>query len=310
MNKQLNFDFLIVPMILIRDPNIQTLDCLVYGVIYGASQLKDKKCFLSNEGIADTVGSTPKTIGNSLNRLEEANAIFRRFSDESKRKRTEIIPLIKYGKIHYKHVPSTDGTVPSTDGTVPSTDGTVPSTDGTGLHPQMEHVPSTDGQSNNIEKEHRVRILNKKDIFQKENTVFEEVTKKDSDKPDLTAHIKLFEVLYPQEFSGTKSPYFNTAIQDAVLGLMNMMSYKELEEMIVVWKVRQFEKFTPSVGGIIEFADWKFAKIKQFLGRSKYKHSDSPLMGNFAATGVMKDEKERELVESIQKSIADKKKKI
>ncbi len=127
-------EFLIIPYQLVRDPNIQSLDERVYGIIYWLTQLKGERCTASNPVLAELCCTTAKTLGNSLTRLEEGRYITRIYRDKNKKIRKEIRPLIVFTRVS-----STSGTkrkVPSTDGTVPSTDGTK--------------VPSTDGQNNNI----------------------------------------------------------------------------------------------------------------------------------------------------------------
>ena len=115
-------DYLTVPKILIEDQDIQQLDYLVYGVVYWYHKMNNEKCTLSNESIAYLLHSAPKSISNSLSRLN-AKKYVRVILDNRARK--EIIPLIYY------KTTSTDGEV---------------------CHLQMPRVPSTDGHNNKIYK--------------------------------------------------------------------------------------------------------------------------------------------------------------
>lgn len=298
MNKKdLNFDFIVVPMELLLDKKLQTLDCLVYGVIYGASQLKQKRCFLSNQGIAETVGSTPSTIANSLVRLEDVKAIHRVFEDAAKRHRTEIIPLVKYGKIPYKRVSSTDERDSSTDERLSSTDETT-------IHPQMKRVSSTDEQSNNIEKEEGVIRYSNSENFQKEIKKLNKKTKKV--EGNLNDHISLFLKLFPLEFTGRSNAFSNLTTREAVGDLMQLYSYKQIKIFVDGYTERRTEKFAPSAGSIIEFCKHKFAKVEQFLNKNE--RGSSHLLADFGAKENFKSQKEQELSDQMVKNILNKRK--
>jgi hypothetical protein len=92
-----NPDFIIIPHQLILDENLQPLDRILYGVIYWLVHLKGEKCTASNSTLKELCGSKNKlTIANSLNRLEKNGYILRRFFNEDKKQRDEIIPLITF----------------------------------------------------------------------------------------------------------------------------------------------------------------------------------------------------------------------
>jgi len=115
-------DFLIIPYPLLEDDEIGAQEQKLYGVVYWFSRLKNEKCTASNLTLAEIVRSSPKSISNSLNRLEERGYILRTYKDNQRRNREEIIPLIAFSRVPAaggirKNDPSGNGTVPSTSGT-------------------------------------------------------------------------------------------------------------------------------------------------------------------------------------------------
>lgn len=72
------------------DENLTPLDRLVHGAIYWYEQLKDGRCFASNESIAHVVGATEKSVANSIQRLTKFGYLKCEFFDESKRNRSQI----------------------------------------------------------------------------------------------------------------------------------------------------------------------------------------------------------------------------
>lgn len=87
-------DFLTIPLILIEDKYLQSLDRLVYGVIYWATRLKNEKCTMSNTTIADCLGASQSGVANALVRLNDKHYIKTIYKDEKKKERLEIIPLV------------------------------------------------------------------------------------------------------------------------------------------------------------------------------------------------------------------------
>lgn len=132
-------DFLIIPYPLLEDDEIGAQEAKLYGVVYWFSRLKNEKCTASNITLAEIVRSSPKSISNSLNKLEERGYILRTYKDKQRRNREEIIPLIAFSK-----VPAAGG-IRKND---PSSNGTVPPTGGT-------RNPPTDGQNKNKENKKR-----------------------------------------------------------------------------------------------------------------------------------------------------------
>ncbi len=95
-SKEYNPDYLLIPGILVRDKEITPLQEKVYGVIYWYAKMKCEKCIAGNKTIGKVVGSSGATIANALTKLEERGYIKRIFSDEAKKNREEIIPLVSF----------------------------------------------------------------------------------------------------------------------------------------------------------------------------------------------------------------------
>jgi hypothetical protein len=93
-------DFIQIPCQLLADKKLQPLDRIVYGFIYWFAKLKNEKCTAGNETLANLCGVKAQSIKNSLVRLEKTAYIERIFFDEKRRKRSEIIPLITFGRVY------------------------------------------------------------------------------------------------------------------------------------------------------------------------------------------------------------------
>lgn len=92
-------DFLITPYQLFEDGTIQSLDRDVYAVVYWYEHLKDGECKASNISIARIANADPRSVQNSLTRLEAAGFIEREYKDEQKRNRLRIITKISYKRV-------------------------------------------------------------------------------------------------------------------------------------------------------------------------------------------------------------------
>lgn len=79
-------------MIIISDPDMNSLDGLVYATIHWFDRLKDGQCYASNETIASICGGTKGSVANSLTRLREAGYIHCEYDEKGNRKL--IKPLI------------------------------------------------------------------------------------------------------------------------------------------------------------------------------------------------------------------------
>jgi hypothetical protein len=77
--------------------------------------MKAEKCIASNTTLAKILKVEVHTIQSGLERLEERRYILRLYADAERKIRTEI-----RGLIHFKKVPTNEGTVPSNEGTVPN----------------------------------------------------------------------------------------------------------------------------------------------------------------------------------------------
>jgi len=111
-----NPDFIIIPHQLILDKNLQPLDRILYGVIYWLVHLRGEKCTASNATLKELCGVKSKSaIVHSLIRLENGGYILRRFYDENKKQREEIIPLVRFRD--GTNVPSVGTNVPWGDST-------------------------------------------------------------------------------------------------------------------------------------------------------------------------------------------------
>src|ERR1035437_1227238 len=89
-------DYIQVPYPVYRDEDLEGADRLVYGVIYWFEHMSKGKCIASNETIASVIGIKPRSVKNSLNRLEEKGYIARSYKDESRRHRIEMNALISF----------------------------------------------------------------------------------------------------------------------------------------------------------------------------------------------------------------------
>jgi hypothetical protein len=72
-------------------------DVELYGYIYWLTKLKNEKCFAANSSLAELMGSTVTSIGNSLTTLERAGFIRRTYQGSRFSDRSEIIPLVYFG---------------------------------------------------------------------------------------------------------------------------------------------------------------------------------------------------------------------
>ncbi len=90
-------DYIIVPHQVISHQSLKPSDERVYGIIYWYANMVSKKCIASNESIAFHGRLKEVTVEKALNRLEEAGYIKRLYTDETKKSRMEIIPLISFG---------------------------------------------------------------------------------------------------------------------------------------------------------------------------------------------------------------------
>jgi len=82
--------FVQIPHELIRDHKLGRSDLVVYGIVRWFTQLRQKKCFASNETIADIAGIAISNARRSLRKLEQQGYIRCIYKDKTKRHRLEI----------------------------------------------------------------------------------------------------------------------------------------------------------------------------------------------------------------------------
>lgn len=114
--------FLIIPYQIVEDSETQSLDERIYGVIYWLTQLRGERCVASNKTLAEVSKTTPKSLQNSLLRLEKRGYIHRKYYDALKKRREEIIPLIVFTKVSPVDDTKDEGVSSVDDGGVSSVD--------------------------------------------------------------------------------------------------------------------------------------------------------------------------------------------
>lgn len=90
--------FWITPTILSDDKRIEPFDEKVYAAVDWFHGMKDGECRASNATLAELIRPNdpqPRSVQNSLNRLEQCGYINRKYKDEAKRNRVRIVPLIE-----------------------------------------------------------------------------------------------------------------------------------------------------------------------------------------------------------------------
>lgn len=95
-------DFIQIPYQLIDDRNLDSMDRLLYGLIYWYEHMKDGECWASNQTLASLLYTTTRVVQNSLGRLEEKGYIERDYKDKAHRNRSRIRALINYKRLSLK----------------------------------------------------------------------------------------------------------------------------------------------------------------------------------------------------------------
>jgi len=91
-------DYWIIPYQIYADRKLSPIDKFIYGAIYWFASMGNKKCLASNKVLAEVLKTIPSTVTNGLENLEARGYIKRLFLDDSRCRRTEIIPLVLMGK--------------------------------------------------------------------------------------------------------------------------------------------------------------------------------------------------------------------
>lgn len=86
-------DFLIIPSVILNDPDMQPLDGYVYGVLYWQVYLKLEKCFMTNKDIADLLRVHQQSVSRSLANLKSKGYIYLIVNSDAGNTR-EIVPTI------------------------------------------------------------------------------------------------------------------------------------------------------------------------------------------------------------------------
>jgi hypothetical protein len=200
-------DFLLIPYPLLVDEHLRPTDRLLYGVIYWYQHMKAEKCIASNTTLANILKVEPHTIQSGLERLEERRYIVRRYADKERKIRTEI-----QGLIHFKKVPTNEGTVPSNEGTLPTNEGTG--------------VPTNEYQSN--------KSINNKSIS---------ISPAPSAGKDVQELIDLFKQVNP-----TYERFFkNTTQRGAIQRMLQKFGREKLEQIIRVLPKTNAERYAPTI---------------------------------------------------------------
>lgn len=87
-----------VPTIISDDPRTEPFDEKVYAAVDWFHGMKDGECRASNQTLAELIkphDPQPRSVQNSLNRLEECGYIARYYKDAGRRNRERIVPLIE-----------------------------------------------------------------------------------------------------------------------------------------------------------------------------------------------------------------------
>ncbi len=93
-------DYLMIPYVLYDTPGIQPVDRDIYGAIYWFEHMKDGVCTASNDTLASIVNAVPRSVQNSLNRLEQGGFIEREYKDVTKKNRILIKALVAFRYSH------------------------------------------------------------------------------------------------------------------------------------------------------------------------------------------------------------------
>ncbi len=92
-------DYIMIPYPVYIDQRLESVDRVLYGVVYCFEHMRMGKCIASNEKLAIAAGVSARSVPNALTRLEDCGYIKRIYKDKSKRNRTEIKALISFHSI-------------------------------------------------------------------------------------------------------------------------------------------------------------------------------------------------------------------
>lgn len=89
-------DFFVIPSEVLYDPELQSLDAIVYGVVYWFERMKDGYCRASNATIAKVARSSSSGVSHSLQRLRDNGYIHCEY--DLNNNRTSIVTLVHFSK--------------------------------------------------------------------------------------------------------------------------------------------------------------------------------------------------------------------
>lgn len=227
-----------IPTIVSDHPQIQAFDEKVYAVIHWFYNMKDGKCTASNQRLAETIkpsGPQVRSVQNSLNHLEDYGFIQRKYKDNSKRHRTEIIPLVRY-----RLVRTTDDTKDSNE-------------------PQMIPERTTDDTQNEPQMTRTIRDSNK---INNTNVATRSVAGK-----EIQELIDLFEPINP-----SYSRMFRNKTERAAAGrLIGKYGFEKISAFVKTLPIVLSRPYAPRVSSPYQL-ERKLGELKQFIAQEKNKN--------------------------------------
>lgn len=222
-------DFIIIPISVILNKNLQPLDYIVYWAVYFLSTLKNWECTASNKTIAEMVwDKNQRSVSNSLTRLENEWFIFRKTIVKNwETKRLSITPTVTF----------VNG---------------VSSNDDRGVIKWWMGVSSIDEQNNNIYNNNILQIP------LPEETIH---VKKDLDKKQ-----SVNKLLYKWNSYNPAIWYSNITQRKSVEAMLDAMTLEEAERLIETAISVQWQPFAPTITTPYELRQ-KIIKLKNFIER-------------------------------------------
>lgn len=114
--KEFSPGYLLIPRIVYKDKDMQLVDWAVFASVYWFEHLRDGKCTAGNGTIAAVIGVEPRSVQNSLTRLEAKGYIARTYKDVAKRNRKEIKTLVDFNVRKLDDTPESERKLDDSDG--------------------------------------------------------------------------------------------------------------------------------------------------------------------------------------------------
>lgn len=222
-------DFIIIPMSVILNKNLQPLDYIVYWAVYFLSTLKDWECKASNKTLAEMVWDrNQRSISNSLTRLEAEWFLSRKTVVSNwETKRLSITPIVTFVK-------------------------GVSSDDDRGVIKWWRGVSSNDEQNNNIYNNNILQIPLPEETLP---------VKKDLDRKQLVNKL-----LSKWNSYNPAIGYSNITQRKSVEAMLDAMPLEEAERLIETAISVQWQPFAPVITTPYELRQ-KIIKLKNFIER-------------------------------------------